>query len=75
MLVHGLLSSPLSWAETYNELCNDPVLAERYQFWMFLYATGEPIPVAGYLRICGTPCARLSALSIRSGWKSGFNKW
>jgi pimeloyl-ACP methyl ester carboxylesterase len=47
VLVHGLLSSPLSWAETYNELCNDPVLAERYQFWMFLYATGEPIPVAG----------------------------
>jgi pimeloyl-ACP methyl ester carboxylesterase len=46
VLVHGLISSPLAWAETYNELCNDPVLADRYQFWMFLYATGEPIPVA-----------------------------
>ncbi|HEV3163713.1 MAG TPA: lysophospholipase [Isosphaeraceae bacterium] len=46
VLVHGLISSPLAWAETYNELCNDHVLAERYQFWMFLYATGEPIPVA-----------------------------
>jgi hypothetical protein len=46
VLVHGLLSSPLPWAETYNELCNDPDLANRYQFWMFLYASGEPIPVA-----------------------------
>jgi hypothetical protein len=46
VLVHGLISSPLTWAETYNELCNDPALADRYQFWMFLYATGEPIPVA-----------------------------
>ena len=46
VLVHGLIASPLVWAETYNELCNDPVLADYYQFWMFLYATGEPIPVA-----------------------------
>jgi hypothetical protein len=46
VLVHGLISSPLTWAETYNELCNDPALADHFQFWMFLYATGEPIPVA-----------------------------
>jgi hypothetical protein len=46
VLVHGLISSPLAWAETYNELCNDPTLAAHFQFWMFLYATGEPIPVA-----------------------------
>ena len=46
VLVHGLLSSPLPWAETYNELANDPDLADHYQFWMFLYASGEPIPVA-----------------------------
>jgi hypothetical protein len=46
VLVHGLISSPLIWAETYNELCNDPALADHYQFWLFLYATGEPIPVA-----------------------------
>jgi hypothetical protein len=46
VLVHGLISSPLTWAETYNELSNDPSLADRYQFWIFLYASGEPIPVA-----------------------------
>jgi hypothetical protein len=46
VLVHGLISSPLAWAETYNELSNDPSLADRYQFWIFLYASGEPIPLA-----------------------------
>jgi pimeloyl-ACP methyl ester carboxylesterase len=46
VLVHGLLSSPLAWAETCNELFNDETLANFYQFWIFLYATGEPIPVA-----------------------------
>jgi hypothetical protein len=46
VLVHGLISSPLVWAETYNELCNDPALSDHYQFWIYLYATGEPIPVA-----------------------------
>jgi hypothetical protein len=46
VLVHGLNDTPLSWAETYNELSNDPTLAAYYQYWLFLYATGEPIPVA-----------------------------
>jgi hypothetical protein len=46
VLVHGLISSPLIWAETYNELSNDPTLADHFQFWIFLYGTGEPIPVA-----------------------------
>jgi pimeloyl-ACP methyl ester carboxylesterase len=46
VLVHGLLSSPLAWAETCNELFNDEAIADFYQFWIFLYATGEPIPVA-----------------------------
>ena len=46
VLVHGLLASPIVWAETLNELSNDPTIADRYQFWFFLYATGEPIPLA-----------------------------
>jgi len=46
VLVHGLLASPVVWAETLNELSNDPALADRYQFWFFLYASGEPIPLA-----------------------------
>lgn len=44
VLVHGLFSSPRAFAQTINELRNDPVLTQRYQFWVFLYATGQPIP-------------------------------
>ena len=51
VFIHGLASSPMAWAETLNELSNDPALSDRYEFWSFLYATGEPIPFsAGLLR-------------------------
>ncbi len=42
VLVHGLLSSPLTWAPVINDLQADPVLRERYQFWYFYYPTGAP---------------------------------
>jgi pimeloyl-ACP methyl ester carboxylesterase len=42
VLVHGLLSSPLTWAPLYNELLADPVLRSRYQFWVYFYPTGNP---------------------------------
>jgi pimeloyl-ACP methyl ester carboxylesterase len=44
VFVHGLASSPRAWVQTINELQNDPSIAARYQFWMFLYPTGQPIP-------------------------------
>ena len=46
VFVHGLASSPLIWAETINELGNDPTLSDQYEFWFFLYASGEPIPLS-----------------------------
>jgi len=46
VFVHGLVSSPRAWAQTINELQNSPALAERYQFWVFLYPTGLPIPAS-----------------------------
>jgi pimeloyl-ACP methyl ester carboxylesterase len=42
VLVHGLLSSPLTWAPVFNDLQADPVLRERYQFLYYFYPTGEP---------------------------------
>jgi pimeloyl-ACP methyl ester carboxylesterase len=44
IFVHGLVSSPRAWVQVINELQNTPELATRYQFWMFLYPTGTPIP-------------------------------
>jgi pimeloyl-ACP methyl ester carboxylesterase len=43
VFVHGLFSSPRAWVQTINELQNTPSLASRYQFWMFLYPTGQSI--------------------------------
>lgn len=43
VFVHGTASSPARWAEMFNELMNDPVLGERYEFWFFSYNTGNPV--------------------------------
>ena len=51
VFVHGTASSPVWWAEMWNTLRADPVLRERYQFWIFNYASGKPITIsAGILR-------------------------
>ena len=42
IIVHGLLSQPFTWADLANEIRARPDLVERYQFWGFEYATGEP---------------------------------
>jgi pimeloyl-ACP methyl ester carboxylesterase len=42
LLVHGLLSSPLTWAPLFNDLRADPELRERFQFWFYFYPTGNP---------------------------------
>jgi pimeloyl-ACP methyl ester carboxylesterase len=51
LLVHGLLSSPLTWSPALNDLTSDPVLRERFQFWTYFYPTSEPyIATAADLR-------------------------
>src|SRR5207302_7155796 len=42
IMVHGLLSSPSTWAPLFNDLRADPVLRERFQFWFYLYPTANP---------------------------------
>jgi triacylglycerol esterase/lipase EstA (alpha/beta hydrolase family) len=43
VLVHGLMSSPETWIKMLNNLMGDPRLREHYQFWFFMYPTGNPI--------------------------------
>ena len=51
VFVHGLLSSPTTWAPMFNGLMGDPDLRARYQFWFFRYPTGNPMLFsAGALR-------------------------
>lgn len=43
VFVHGTFSSPIWWAEMWNTLRGDPVLRARYQFWNFIYPSGNPV--------------------------------
>lgn len=47
VFVHGLMSDPATWLDTFNELIVDPVIRENYQFWYFIYPTGNPIGHSG----------------------------
>lgn len=47
VLVHGTASSPARWAELMNEIESEPHLRERYQIWLFIYDTGNPIAYSG----------------------------
>jgi pimeloyl-ACP methyl ester carboxylesterase len=44
VFVHGLRSSPEAWLEIINEIWGDPVLRERFQVWLYMYPSGEPLP-------------------------------
>lgn len=44
ILVHGTASSAARWASMVNDLMEDPIIRQNYEFWFFSYATGNPIP-------------------------------
>jgi pimeloyl-ACP methyl ester carboxylesterase len=46
VFVHGLSSNPAAFVQMINELRNDPVISDRYQFLLFAYPTGRPIPIS-----------------------------
>lgn len=49
VLVHGTASSPARWAELINELANDRRIASRYEAWLFMYNTGNPVAYSAAL--------------------------
>ena len=55
VMVHGLWSSPMAWARVVDELRGDPELRARYQFWMYMYPTGNPflLSAADFRRALG----------------------
>jgi len=42
VMVHGLWSSPTTWMEMFNDLRAFPEIRSRFQFWFFLYPSGQP---------------------------------
>ena len=49
VLVHGTASSPARWAELVNELENDRRFWEKYEIWLFMYNTGNPVAYSAML--------------------------
>jgi pimeloyl-ACP methyl ester carboxylesterase len=47
VMVHGLWSSPVTWMEMYNDLRSDPAVRDHYQFWFYLYPSGQPFWFSG----------------------------
>ena len=51
VMVHGLWSSPVTWAQMFNDLRAVPEIRENYQFWFYSYASGQPFAIsAGQMR-------------------------
>lgn len=46
LMVHGLWSSPITWMEMFNDLRSDPQIRKHFQFWFYLYPTGQPFWVS-----------------------------
>ncbi|MEE8450815.1 MAG: alpha/beta hydrolase [Thermoguttaceae bacterium] len=46
LLVHGLWSSPMTWMEMFNDLRSSREIRDHYQFWFYLYPTGQPFWVS-----------------------------
>ncbi|NHN89052.1 esterase/lipase family protein [Acetobacter conturbans] len=44
VLVHGTASSPARWANMINDLLSDSEIRRHFEFWVFSYGTGNPIP-------------------------------
>jgi hypothetical protein len=42
LMVHGIWSSPITWMEMFNDLRAVPEINDHYQFWFYLYPTGQP---------------------------------
>jgi pimeloyl-ACP methyl ester carboxylesterase len=42
VFIHGLWSSPIIWMPVINDLQGDQTLRNHFQFWYFMYPTGNP---------------------------------
>ena len=45
LFVHGLTDTPATWAEMIAHLWRDETVRDRYQLWVFGYASGQPYPI------------------------------
>lgn len=49
LMVHGLQSSPATFAPMFSQLMQDSEIRRNYQFWVFSYPSGYPYPYTASL--------------------------
>lgn len=49
IFIHGLLSTPLTWAEVTNEVWGDAEFRRQHQVWHYLYPTSAPFLYSAWL--------------------------
>ena len=42
VMVHGLWSNPVTWMKMFNDLRANQWIRDHYQFWFYMYPTGQP---------------------------------
>jgi pimeloyl-ACP methyl ester carboxylesterase len=43
LMIHGLWSNLVTWMEMFNDLQGIPEIRDHYQFWFYLYPSGQPL--------------------------------
>lgn len=46
VMVHGLWSNPVTWTKMFNDLRSNEWIRDHYQFWFYMYPTGQPFGVS-----------------------------
>lgn len=46
VMIHGFWSSPTTWLQMFNDLRASRDVREHYQFWFYMYPTGQPFWVS-----------------------------
>jgi pimeloyl-ACP methyl ester carboxylesterase len=72
VFVHGLISSPRTWLLMFNDLMGDSQLRERYQFWFFMYPTGNPVLYSA--SILRDSLVEISSVYDPEGTNPAFNR-
>jgi pimeloyl-ACP methyl ester carboxylesterase len=49
VLIHGTASSPATWADMMNDLLSYREFRDRYEIWVFMYDSGNPIAYSSML--------------------------
>ena len=75
LFVHGLDSTPATFAPMYFKLLQDPEIRKNYQFWVFSYPSGYPYPYSASPAPPRTRRRSNATSPITGTWSSSATAW